>query len=379
LAGLVSLMVLAGCQSVIPKTKAPPAPTPAPQTGPVKPGLPTDEQRHRIALLVPMSGHNAAVGQSIANAANLALLDANDKKLRMTTYDTAPGAAAAAQRAINDGNRLFLGPLLATDVQAVSAMAAKAGIPIVSFSNDAQIAGKGVFVLGFSPDQSVRRVVDYASSQGLNRFVGLMPSGQYGQNASQMLIRAAEANGGRVVALQTYNRDAKSLTNAAKALASGQEYDAVLIADGGRLAAAAAPLLRKGVSPGARILGTELWNTDTAITRSSALQGAWYASVSDSLYDQLATKYRARYGKAPFRLASLGYDSVLLAVRIASDWKMGTPFPMRRLYDKGGFAGVDGAFRFGNDNVAERALAVHQIGTSGTTVVSPAPRGFGKD
>ena len=50
----------------------------------------------------------------------------------------------------------------------------------------------------------------------------------------------------------------------------------------------------------------------------------------------------------------------------------------RQLVGSGGlgFAGVDGAFRFGRDGLAERALEVREVGASGTTVVSPAPRGF---
>jgi hypothetical protein len=78
----------------------------------------------------------------------------------------------------------------------------------------------------------------------------------------------------------------------------------------------------------------------------------------------------------PYRLATLGYDAVLLVVRVAADWPIGRPFPGRALRDPGGFAGVDGAFRFGRDGIAERALEVREVNATGTTVVSPAPRGF---
>jgi hypothetical protein len=91
------------------------------------------------------------------------------------------------------------------------------------------------------------------------------------------------------------------------------------------------------------------------------------------MFRPLSAKYRSRFGRAPSRLASLGYDAVLLAVRIGADWKVGTPFPVSRLTDAGGFGGVDGAFRFGRDGVAQRALEVRQ---AGGTVVSAAPRGF---
>jgi hypothetical protein len=67
---------------------------------------------------------------------------------------------------------------------------------------------------------------------------------------------------------------------------------------------------------------------------------------------------------------------VLLAMRAAADWPIGRPFPVRTLRDAGGFTGVDGAFRFGRDGIADRALEVREVGAAGTSVVSPAPRGF---
>ena len=61
-----------------------------------------DEGRHRVALLVPLSGANAEVGQAIANAAQMALLDSNSDALRITTYDTASGVTGATNRALAD-------------------------------------------------------------------------------------------------------------------------------------------------------------------------------------------------------------------------------------------------------------------------------------
>ena len=380
-AGLLAAMLLAGCQTIVPRGVPDRAPPPVPRDerpGPaVRPdGLPADAERHRIALLVPMSGPNAAVGTSIANAANLALIDSGTARVRITTYDTAPGAAAAAARALADGNRLFLGPLLGEDVRAVSAAARAARVPVIAFSNDASVAGGGTYLMGFSPGQSIARVVDYARSRGMTRFAGLVPSGTYGRTASAMLIRAAEAAGGSVVAMQTFDRSPASLRAAIGRFGREQGYDAVLIADGGRIALQAAPLLRRTASPGAKILGTELWASDNAIRSGGVLNGAWYASAPDAMYRQLRTRYQARYRVAPYRLASLGYDAVLLTVRIAGDWRIGTAFPERALLDKGGFGGVDGAFRFGRDGIAQRSLEVNQVATGAPVVVSPAPRGF---
>lgn len=375
-----SALMVAACQSIVPRGPTPTAPTaPTRPTGPeVSEGLPTDAQRHRVALLVPMSGPNAGVGQSIANATTLALLDTKTDRVRITTYDTAMGAAAAVNKALSEGNRLILGPLLAEDARIVGPIAARANVPVISFSNDTSAAGSGVYIMGYNPAQSIERVVGYAKERGLSQFAALVPRGTYGERAGTSLLRAVEQAGGTVVSLQTFDRSPQSITAAVKKLQASSSYDALLIADSGRVALQIAPVVRKNGGASARLLGTELWNTDNALAASPVLRGAWFASVSDGLYRQLATKYRARYGSAPFRLSSLGYDAVLLTVRIAQDWKPGSPFPAARLRDAGGFAGIDGAFRFGRTNIAERALEVNEVGAGSLSIVDAAPRSFEK-
>uniref|UniRef100_UPI0035CBA1B7 penicillin-binding protein activator n=1 Tax=uncultured Sphingomonas sp. TaxID=158754 RepID=UPI0035CBA1B7 len=381
MAAIAGAVLLAGCQTVVPSgpapTRRPPATRPSQSQQPtVEQGIPTDTQRHRVALLVPLSGANAGVGQSLANATQLALLDSRNERVRITSYDTAGGAALAAQRALADGNQLILGPLLADDVRAVAPIAHRAGVPVVSFSNDATAAGNGAYLMGYVPAQSIARVVNYAHDQGVSSFGGLVPNGVYGERASTAFLRAVEAAGGRVGALQTYDRASGSMTAAILRMARSAPYQAILIADGGGPAAAGVPVLRKNGMGGAHILGTELWNSEASIASKPALDGAWFASVSDGLYRQYAAKYRARFGVAPFRLSSLGYDSVLLTIRIMRDWPMGTPFPEDKLRDRGGFSGIDGAFRFGRENVAERALEVQEIRGGTTVTISPAPAGF---
>lgn len=373
--------LLAGCQTIVPRgpvEQQQPRPTTRPVERPqpgVETGIPRDTERHRVALLVPLSGGNAGVGRSIANATMLALLDTQNDRVRITHYDTAGGAAAAAAHAIDDGAQLIIGPLLADDVRAVAPVARAAHVPVVSFSNDTGVAGNGAYLMGYVPAQSIGRVVGYAKGRGVTTFAGLVPNGLYGQRASTAFLRAVEGAGGQVVSLQTYARASGGVAGAAARLAAKAPYGAVLVADAGAQAAAAAPIVKRG-SPGVHLLGTELWNSENGLSTRAALSGAWFASVPDGLYRQYAAKYRARFGASPYRLSSLGYDAVLLTVRIARDWRIGTPFPESRLRDPTGFAGIDGAFRFGRDGIAERALQVQEVRGGTTAVVSPAPSEF---
>jgi len=341
---------------------------------PVQPVVPVVRPRNLVAMIVPTSGRDGAIGQSIANAATLALADSGDQTLRMTVYDSAApgGAAGAARQAIADGNRLILGPLLADEVRAAAPIARQAGVPVVAFSNDEGVAGGGVHIMGFTPDQSIDRVVAYAKTSGKGHFAALVPSGLYGQRATQAMLAAVRRGGGRITVVEQYDRSPASIRAAATRLRGKGNFDAVLIGDSGRMAAIAAPALPRA----AKYLGTELWASDKALGTTPALRGAWYAAAPDARFNQLSIRYRARYGKAPYRLASMGYDAALLAVRSSRNWSVGRPFPARGLIDKDGFSGVDGNFRFGRDGIAERMLEVRQVSATGTMVVSPAARAF---
>jgi ABC-type branched-subunit amino acid transport system substrate-binding protein len=373
LAMLGSLALLAGC-TVVPKGKPEAAPKPVQtEAAPDSERLPTDTERHRVALLLPLTGPNGATGQSIANATTMALLDTNAQGIRITTYDTATGANSAATRAISDGNKLILGPLLADDVVAVAAVARPAKVPMITYSNDVGVADKDVFVMGQVPGQSIARVVAFAKARGVNRFAAIIPTGVYGQRSSSALLEAAAANGATVTGIETYERGNTSVASAVRRLKDKGGFDALLIADGSRITLQAAPLVGKDV----RVLGTELWSGEASLTRNAAMRGAWFAAVADARYGQFEQSYRTRFGIAPTRLATLGYDSVLLTLKVAREWKPGTVFPTAKLYDKGGFIGLDGVFRFNAWGIAERAMEVREIDAGTFSIASPAPTAFG--
>lgn len=374
---LAGLALLAGCKMI-------------PGGGPVSPrppadgdggGLPADGNRHRVALLVPMTGPNATVGQSLANAATMALLDADARTIRLTTYDTATGVGPAAAKALADGSRLILGPLAAEDIPAVAATAQPSRVPVIAFANDDRAAtsnpARGIFVMGTLPAQSIARTVAQARQLGATRFAALVPAGTYGQQASAALAASARARGGSVAAVETYDRARGSLAIAARRLRARGGYDAVLIADGPRLAAQAAPLLKPSGAASPRLLGTELWSGDASLMTVPALRGALFSALSDHRFAQFAASYRTRFGTAPPRAATMGYDAVLLTVRLSREWKPGTPLPLARLTEPDGFLGVDGPFRFTPAGSVERAFEVREIGAERIRVISSPPAAFG--
>jgi branched-chain amino acid transport system substrate-binding protein len=370
-AGLILMAGLAACSSVVPRGGD------APNASNIdeKIVVPADG-KHHIALLLPITGPDAEIGKSLANAAYLAMDDTKNTTVTLTTYDTGGGVQLAAQRAIAEGNKLILGPLRGDEVIAVSNIASPRRVPIISFSNDVGAAGRNVYLLGHLPNQAVDRIVRYARSKGSVRFGAIVPSTIYGQRALSNYTRAVRDAGGTLVSIQEYGSTAASVEEAAKKLQASGKIDAVLIGDTGATAIATAPYLRKHGMKDTRILGTELWNINGSIASNKSLRNAWFASVPDTYFSTYAGKYKTRFGTLPPRISTLGYDSILLVTKVVPNWRLGATFPITNLIDRGGFIGLDGAFRFNADGSSERMLEVQEVQAGKFTVIDAAPKVF---
>src|SRR5262249_57427016 len=86
------------------------------------PARPAVSGPQKVALLVPLSGANAELGQGLLDAAQLALFETGGDRLTLVPRDTGgsgAGAASAARAGVGEGEHLVLGPLLAPEVRAV--------------------------------------------------------------------------------------------------------------------------------------------------------------------------------------------------------------------------------------------------------------------
>src|SRR5215470_10864773 len=107
---LAAFALLLGACGEQPSTPAAPSTTVKASVG--SPTTPSGKAR--IALLLPLSGQASAVGQSMQQAAEMALFDTGAKELALASYDsgeTPDSAAEAYRKARIDGVALVLGPL----------------------------------------------------------------------------------------------------------------------------------------------------------------------------------------------------------------------------------------------------------------------------
>jgi ABC-type branched-subunit amino acid transport system substrate-binding protein len=370
----------------------------------------------RVAILLPFNSPRAEVrslSNGLYNAAQLALFEFNNPDILLMPKATGSAVSAqkAAQDAIREGADLILGPLFAEEVSAVAPVAHASNVPVVAFSSDTKVAGNGVYLLSFPPDEDVNRIVDFAVLKGMTKFAALFPQDDYGNRVRAAFEKAVADHGSQIATSASYppntegmnvpvqrvayygGRHGALLAKRAELKKAGDAaglkaientdtigdlpYQAIFVPEGGTRLRALAPLLPYyDVDPRkVKFLGTGLWD-DPSLAREPALDGGWYPAPPPEAHAQFVERYRRVYGSEPPRIASLAYDGVSLAVALSAH-AADARFTAETLTHPDGFAGVDGIFRFLPDGRTERGLAILEMHPTGAVVIDPAPVSFG--
>jgi len=397
---VLALIALAACTPpMVPaplSTRQPPygrVPPAAPSAAPALAAPAAEAGPAKVALLVPLSGANAELGQAVLDAAQLALFEAPDDRLTLLPRDTggnAEGAAKAARAVIADGAGLILGPLLAAEVEAVKPLTRDAHLNVIAFSTVTELAGGNTFLMGFLPRQEVVREVGQARDRGLARFAALAPNSPYGHLMADALRDVASASGATMTRVEFYDPRADDTAAAVHRLMPGgagsaatgaavpgsPSFDALLLPEGGATLKQIARQVKEaeGETKRVQLLGSGLWDVPD-IGSEPALVGGWFAAAPPEARRVFEQHFRAVYGHDPPRLASLGYDAAALAGVLARS-SSGEAFSQQAILNPSGFTGVDGLFRFAPSGLVQRGLAVLEVGPQGDVVVSPAPQTF---
>jgi len=335
----------------------------------------------RVALLLPFSSGSAEVrnlADALQKAAELAVFDSGSRDILLMPRDdggTPERAAEAAAKAISDGAEIIIGPLFAQSVNSVAPIAREGKVPVVAFSTDRSVAGRGVYLLSFQPANEVRRIVSFAAQKGHSLFGALVPRSAYGDVVAEAFRAAVSDAGATVTSLQSFEQRPEAVAAPARAVAQSQP-NAVLIGEGGAVLQAIGSSLVVGGADNRMVqfLGTGLWD-DASVQREPVLANGWFAAPNPEAFRSFSEHYRMAFNATPPRIATLSYDAISLVALLARG-RAYERFTEAALTDPNGFSGVDGIFRFRDDGSTDRGLAVLQVSATGFTVVDPAPRSF---
>jgi ABC-type branched-subunit amino acid transport system substrate-binding protein len=363
--------VLAACQVGVPGGSGPR----------VRAGAPI-----QVALLLPYGSASAGdeiVARSLENAARLAASEFEGVQLEITVYNTAADpaqAATVARQAIQQGARVIVGPLRSDAAAAVGVAVSNSNVAVLSFSNNTEIAGGNVFVLGHTYDNTASRIASYAVRQGRNRIVVLHAQNLAGEVARDAVQQAVSRVGGTVAGVVSYEFSQQGVVQALpEVMSTIRSTDAnglVITAE----ASAALPLFAQLLPENGldleevRVMGLTRWDVPSQTLELSGLQGGWFALPDPDANAAFNARYTAAYGDAPHVLAPIAYDAMRAIAETAAE---AGAIGVAELTASTGFAGANGVFRLRADGTVERAMAIATVLENQVSIIDPAPGRLG--
>ncbi|MCY1126179.1 penicillin-binding protein activator [Frigidibacter sp. RF13] len=342
-----------------------------------------------VALLLPSGSGNAGddiLARDLKQAAEMAIADLSgtvDIDLRVYNAGADPSLAAQmANQAVTDGAVIILGPVFGDSANAAGVAVKGNGVNVLSFSNNTDIAGGNVFVLGPTFQNAAQRLTGYAARQGKGNILIVQDKTPQGDLGGRAVTRAAAGSGAKIVGTVPYEFSGPGVTAAiptivATARSTGAQSLFFTADSAGALPLLAETLPQAGLGPTSiQYAGLTRWDIPPATLSLPGLQGGWFALPDPGMNTAFQSRFTAKYGNLPHPIAGLAYDGV---AAIGALVKSGQPNPFSgtALTQGAGYVGVNGIFRLMGDGTNQRGLAIAQIQNGSYTIVDPAPRSFG--
>ncbi len=342
----------------------------------------------QVALLVPGGSGQASdelLATSLENAARMAIADLGNAQIDLRVYKTAgqpAQAAALATQAVNEGAQIILGPVYAQEANAAGVAVAGSGVNVLAFSNNTDIAGNNVFVLGPTFANTANRLASFAVRAGKTKIMIVHDRNTAGEIGRAAIQGGVDRAGGLVVATASYEFSQNGVVQAAPTIVatarSAGAQAVFLTADtAGALPLVTQLLADNGLPPAmTQYIGLTRWDIPAATLALPGAQGGWFALPDPTLYQQYQARYTGMFGEAPHPISGLAYDG-MAAIGALTQQAGGGIIGKASLTQPNGFVGVNGVFRLLPDGSNERALAVAQVQNGAAVVLDPAPRSFG--
>lgn len=342
----------------------------------------------KIALLLPEGDPDprlASITAGLSRAAQLAVADTGGQSVELATYATAGNptqAAAAARKAVEEGADVIVGPFRGETSVAAARAVAGDGIAVLSFSNNAEIAGGNLFVLGYTFQNTANQLGNYAARNGVRQVMvvnGRHPAEQIIRDAA---VQGLAGTGVRVVATADFGLSQEGVQAALPGIVqSARDSGAqgiLLTSDTYAALPTITSMLRDaGLGTDAmQFMGVTRWNEPPSATALPGLQGGWFAMPDPGRLNQFESRYTSAYSAIADDFSVLAYDAVnAVAVQAGKSGAAGVK--PAGLVGGGTFAGAAGPFRFQRDGTVLRGLAIAAIRDNRVMILQSAPSRLG--
>ena len=319
----------------------------------------------KIGLLLPFSGEKKNLGKSIYNALEMALFETQSKNIRLIFRDsgnTEEKAISAAKELEKEGVSILIGPIFSDQASAIRKEINKE-IPIFSFTNDESIKQKGLWALGFSPQQQIKAIFKEIKNNSINNVAIITPNNNYGEIALQESRKQSTQNNIKIHNIYIFDVLSNDFSGLGKLLNEEKniKYKGLLIiASGKQLKEISARAQYRGIDPKEiKYFGISGWNNPEVLDEP-ALLGGHFIAPQQSSYEAFVSRYFKIYNSVPLEISGLGYD-ILALCSIALKQTESMPDFINFLTNPSGFNGIFGFFRVDKNGTILRKFVSYKV------------------
>ncbi|MBN8539270.1 MAG: penicillin-binding protein activator [Deltaproteobacteria bacterium] len=368
-----------------------------------------------VGAILPLSGRQQAVGYRALRGLQLGLgiYSANKKAsgFRLAVIDSEGNpdiARRAVERLVIEDNTVgIVGGLLSRTASAEASKAQEFGIPTLMLGQKAGLTETGDFIFRnalTSQMQAERLAAVSIENLGLKKFAILFPNDPYGTEFANFFWDAVRIRGGTVTAAQSYDPKETDFRghvqrmvgnfyiedradeyrlryrqyldkNPKRSVRQGSaapeeilppivDFDALFIPDSSRAAGQIAPMLAYNDVDNLRLLGTNLWNNASFVSRGQKF--VENAIIVDGLYtgdrsfksSEFVRAFKEVFGEEPGMIEAQAYDSGLLLRQLIASGATSRIELQEKLTSVKGFPGAFGNLDMSASRELQRPISV---------------------
>jgi len=302
------------------------------------------EEKIKIGLLVPLSGKNAEIGQSIIKATQLAINKINNPSIEILPKDTKskPETTLKAAKELSQlGVKIIIGPVFNNSLAYLDELR---DITFLSFTNKIINNPKNIISAGINASSQLRAIQKFIELNEIKKTIFLMPDVNY-KNEIKIALSNSKI---KIFKSYVYDTDPTKLTKQIEKITDyskrkqnledeikrieksneankellieqlnkkdtlgGVKFDSIIIADFDEsLKSVTTSLLYTNISPKEKYFITLNQWFDESLLNETSSQPIYFPSINKKNYDNFAAEYFEKFNQNPNPLSFLSYDLV---------------------------------------------------------------------
>ena len=302
------------------------------------------EQKIKIGLLVPLTGKNSEIGQSIIKSTRLAINQINNLSIEIIPKDTGsnPETTLRSAKELNaSGVKIVIGPVFNENLIYLDELNE---LTFLSLTNKSDNGSKNIINAGINAASQLKAIKKFIQLNKIKKTIFLIPDVDYKDEVK----RAISISKIRVIKNYIYNTDPTKLTqqiekitnykirkqnleDEIKRLEKSDEsskellierlkkrdtlgnvnFDAIIIADFDEsLKSVTTSLLYTDVSPKEKYFITLNQWFDESLLKEKSSQPLYFPSINKKNYEDFSLEYFRIYNQYPNQLSFLSFDLI---------------------------------------------------------------------